>query len=46
MKLVSYQLKDRVPIEDLDRAGLVTSEIEPEMTPELRRRLNEIRATE
>jgi hypothetical protein len=30
---------------DLDRASL-TPEIEAELTPELRRRLNEIRATE
>jgi hypothetical protein len=46
MKLVSYRLKDRVHIQDLDRAGLITPETEAELTPELRLRLDEIRATE
>jgi hypothetical protein len=46
MKLVSYRLKDRVHIQDLDRAGLITSEIEAELPPELRVRLEEIRASE
>ena len=44
MKLVSYRLQDRVHIQDLDRAGLITPEAE--LPPELRRRLDEIRATE
>ena len=46
MKLVSYRLKDRVHIQDMDGAGLVTLEIETALPPELRRRLEEIRATE
>ena len=46
MKLVSYRLKDRVHIQDMDAAGLVTPEIEAALPPELRRRLEEIRATE
>jgi len=46
MKLVSYRLKDRVHIQDLDRAGLITREIETELPPQLRFRLEEIRATE
>ena len=46
MKLVSYRLKNRVHIQDLERAGLITREIEAELPPELRLRLDEIRATE
>ena len=46
MKLVSYRLKDRVHIQDRDRVGLITREIEAELRPELRLRLDEIRATE
>jgi hypothetical protein len=46
MKLVSYRLKDRVHIQDLDRVGLISPEIEAELLPELRRRLDEIRASE
>ena len=44
MKLVSYRLKDRVHIQDRDRVGLITREIEAELRPELRLRLDEIRA--
>jgi hypothetical protein len=46
MKLVSYRLKDRVHIQDLDRAGLISPEIETELPPQLRARLDEIRASE
>ena len=46
MKLVSYRLKDRVHIQDLDQAGLITPQIEAELPSELRLRLDEIRATE
>jgi hypothetical protein len=46
MKLVSYRLKDRVHVQDLDRAGLINPEIEMELPPQLRSRLDEIRASE
>lgn len=46
MKLVSYRLKDRVHIQDLDQAGLITPLIEAELPSQLRLRLEEIRATE
>jgi hypothetical protein len=46
MKLVSYRLKDRVHIQDLDGAGLITAEIETELPAELRARLAEVRASE
>ena len=46
MKLVSYRLKDRVHIQDLDRAGLISAEIEGDLPSELRARLDEIRASE
>jgi hypothetical protein len=46
MKLTSYRLKDRVHIQDLDSVGLITSELEASLSPELRRRLDEIRASE
>jgi hypothetical protein len=46
MKLTSYRLKDRVHIQDLDAAGLITPEIEAALPPTLRARLAEVRATE
>ena len=46
MKLTSYQLKDRVHIQDLDGVGLITAEIEATLPSELHRRLTEIRAAE
>lgn len=46
MKLTSYRLKDRVHIQDLDAVGLITPEIEAALSPELRRRLAETRASE
>jgi hypothetical protein len=46
MKLTSYRLKDRVHIQDLDGAGLITAEIEAGLPEALRMRLCEIRATE
>jgi signal recognition particle subunit SEC65 len=45
MKLTSYRLKDRVHIQDMDAAGLITAEIEGCLPDELRRRLAEIRST-
>jgi hypothetical protein len=46
MKLTSFRLKDRVHIQDLDGARLITPEIEAELSPPLRARLQEVRATE
>jgi hypothetical protein len=43
MKLASYRLKDRVHIQDLDAAGLITPAIEAALSPELRQRLAEVR---
>ena len=44
MKLTSYRLKDRVHIQDMDRAGLIAAQIEAGLSGHLRRRLEEIRA--
>lgn len=46
MKLTSYRLKDRVHIQDLDAVGLITPEIEAQLSEPLRARLREVRATE
>ena len=46
MKLTSYRLKDRVHIQDLDAVGLITPEIESQLSEPLRARLREVRATE
>jgi hypothetical protein len=46
MKLTSYRLKDRVHIQDMDNAGLITPAIEAGLPAQFRRRLAEIRATE
>jgi hypothetical protein len=46
MKLTSFRLKDRVHIQDLDGAGLITPEIEAKLSPILKARLQEVRATE
>jgi hypothetical protein len=46
MKLTSFRLKDKVHIQDLDGAGLITPEIEQSLSEPLRRRLAEVRATE
>lgn len=43
MKLTSYRLKDRLHIQDMDGAGLITAEVEAGLTAELLRRLEEIR---
>ena len=44
MKLTSYRLKDRLHIQDMDRAGLITAQIEAGLSSELRRRLEEVRS--
>ena len=46
MKLTSYRLKDRVHIQDLDAVGLITPEIEAQLSEILRERLREVRASE
>jgi len=46
MKLTSYRLKDRVHIQDLDSVGLITPEIEAQLSETLRQRLTETRASE
>src|SRR6267378_1324618 len=46
MKLTSFRLKDRVHIQDLDSVGLITPQIEAELSPPLKTRLQEVRATE
>jgi hypothetical protein len=46
MKLTSFRLKDQVHIQDLDHAGLITTEIEAALPEILRARLAQVRATE
>jgi hypothetical protein len=46
MKLTSFRDKDRVHIRSLDATGLLTSEIELRLAPELAARLQHIRETE
>jgi hypothetical protein len=46
MKLTSFRLKDKVHIQDMDSVGLITPEIEASLSPILRERLAEVRATE
>ena len=46
MKLTSFRDKDRVHVRDLDEAGLITTEIEAELSPILRKRLAVIRTSE
>src|SRR6185503_8602839 len=46
MKLTSFRLKDRVHIQDLDGVGLITPEIEARLSPALKARLAEVRASD
>jgi hypothetical protein len=46
MKLTSYRLKDRVHVQDLDAVGLITPEVEAQLSEPLRERLREVRAAE
>ena len=46
MKLTSFRLKDQVHIQDLDGAGLITKSMEDSLSPILRDRLTQIRASE
>ncbi len=44
MKLTSFRLTDQVHIQDMDGVGLITDEVEQTLTPELRDRLEQVRA--
>ena len=46
MKLTSFRLRDKVHIQDLDRAGLITPAIEAALPSSLRARLADVRAAE
>jgi hypothetical protein len=46
MKLTGNRLKDKVHIQDLDGAGLITTQIEKELPELLRQQLAEISASE
>src|SRR5579862_578071 len=46
MKLTSYRDKDRVHVRDMDGVGLITKEVEADLSPILLERLRHIRATE
>jgi len=46
MKLTSFRLKDQMHIKDLEEAGLITPEIEAGLSPALRARLEQVRASE
>ena len=45
MKLTSFRLKDKVHIQDMDGAGLITPEIEAALPQPMRERLAEVRTT-
>jgi hypothetical protein len=45
MKLTSFRLEDKVHIQDMDGAGLITPEIEQSLPNALRERLQEVRET-
>lgn len=44
MKLTSFRLKDQVHIQDLDGVGLITPDVELGLSPQLRERLEHVRA--
>lgn len=46
MKLTSFRLKDQVHLQDLDSVGLITQSIEHALSPILRERLAQVRASE
>ena len=46
MKLTSFRLKDQVHIKDMDEVGLITPDIEKDLSPILRERLAHVRTTE
>ena len=46
MKLTSFRMKDQVHIQDMDSVGLITPEIEADLSEPLRQRLAEVRSKE
>jgi len=46
MKLTSFRLRDKTHIADMDAVGLITPEIEAELSETLRKRLEQVRAEE
>lgn len=46
MKLISFRLRDKTHIVDMDTVGLITPEIEESLPDALRERLNQVRAEE
>ena len=44
MKLTSFRLRDQVHIQDIDGVGLITEEVEQGLSPELKTRLEQVRA--
>ncbi len=46
MKLLAWRLKDRVHVQSLDSAGLITRSVEESLPPDLKARLAEVRACE
>jgi hypothetical protein len=46
MKLTSFREKDRVHVRDMDSVGLITAEIEGQLSDLFRQRLAQVRATE
>jgi len=45
MKLTGFRLKDQVHVQDLDAAGLITPQIEQQLSPVHRERLRQVRAS-
>jgi hypothetical protein len=46
MKLNAFRDKDRVHVRAMDEIGMITPEIESELSPELRSRLKHVRETD
>jgi hypothetical protein len=46
MKLSNNRDIDRVHVRDMDSVGLITAEVESALSPELRAKLIQVRATE
>ena len=46
MKLISFRLRDKTHIIDMDSVGLITPEIEASLSQPLRDRLQQVRAEE
>ena len=46
MKLTSFRLRDKTHIADMDAVGLITPEMEAELSDALRKRLEQVRGEE